>query len=409
MLHEKHQSHNPFCAPSVFDLPLNTEACQQIYATALRRLSRDSQMVERESALTSDFVREQIHRYGADRCLLHPAESEQIFQGVTLDVYQTIKELYCSRLERSIQMVTRILHAMAQRMNAPCLTNEAIWAICLSLEKLRREETVVTIQRNSDLWWIGEIASASLTHLEPSCAQESPPLVVGVIDMTHSRVLSLQIGKQTVREQLRTQVLYEALCSMRQPDPKGVAGLRWHLPAKIVVEKLPGQNWQTWSESIGIPLESSHSSFCFLEDLRDLWENVFSTRKLSPDQRGRVFESALNMTYGTSPQRSCEENERTFSHLCGYMTDPAWLFPALRMLLPAVSAANTHAEGVCCNSLHYTHELLSYWPETPVIVRPSAWTEATAWIYLDGEMLCQAVARELVRRDGSSFPHQLRG
>lgn len=138
VLAEKQLINNPFGDLTTFNQPLHPDLCQQIYATALRRLSRDRQLPTPPSLSTLE-VQKRIGLYGFDSCLLHPKDLLYMFRGVTLAVYQTIKMLYCSRFERSISIVTRILHAMAKQRNVPCLTNEAIWAICLSLEKAPKD------------------------------------------------------------------------------------------------------------------------------------------------------------------------------------------------------------------------------------------------------------------------------
>jgi hypothetical protein len=56
---------------------------------------------------------------------------------------------------------------------------------------------------------------------------------------------------------------------------------------------------------------------------------------------------------------------------------------------------------VAFDGLHYTEDLLTYWPGSRITVKRSEHTEAVLWIYLGGEILCQAMARELARRDGS--------
>lgn len=49
----------------------------------------------------------------------------------------------------------------------------------------------------------------------------------------------------------------------------------------------------------------------------------------------------------------------------------------------------------------YGYRLLTLFPNTPVTLRQSEHSEATTWIYLDGETLCEAKARELRRPDGT--------
>ena len=403
-LHANQQPDDPGDPASLFTVPLAREQCQQIYATALRRYASASSGLPGYCGHSAEWVREQIQRSGPEICLLHPQAVDQVFQGVTLAVYQTIKGLYCSRVARSIPMVIRMLQAMAFHQQVPCLTSEAIWAICLSLETLRREKTAVTVRRDAGCWWVGSLI------LPWSEAPGQMPCVVGVIEKTHSTVLAVQTGPSARRAQFQRQVLYEALCTLRRPDAKGAAGLCWHLPTHLLWEGASSQEtwWKRWSDEMGIVGEATFSTFGLLEELRALWGEVRKTHVDTPDRWGILFESALNSVYGTSPLRTFEEQEQRYSHFRGYMTDPAGLFPALRMLLPTFPGVITVPGEVWCQGLHYAHDLLSSWPNAPVVVRPSAWAEATAWIYLEGEVLCQATARELMRRDGSAFPHPVR-
>ena len=80
--------------------------------------------------------------------------------------------------------------------------------------------------------------------------------------------------------------------------------------------------------------------------------------------------------------------------------------PALRQLLP-VHPGTIDADGaVEFDGLHYEDDLLKYWPGHRVQLRRSEQAEATAWVYLDGEVLCQAMARELRRKDGTHRPNR---
>src|SRR5258708_455384 len=76
----------------------------------------------------------------------------------------------------------------------------------------------------------------------------------------------------------------------------------------------------------------------------------------------------------------------------------------LRAFLPQHPSAITAEGTVPFDGLHYTHELLLYWPGSPVTLCRSPYAEATAWIYLGEEILCQAQAQELRRHDGSYRP-----
>ena len=100
--------------------------------------------------------------------------------------------------------------------------------------------------------------------------------------------------------------------------------------------------------------------------------------------------------------------EWDYSHLVGYNRDPAWQFPALRRLLPSHVSTIGDDGTVAYDGLHYENDLLAYWLGHGVTLRQSEASEAIAWIQLDGEILCRAVARELRREDGSYRPNRSR-
>jgi hypothetical protein len=114
-----------------------------------------------------------------------------------------------------------------------------------------------------------------------------------------------------------------------------------------------------------------------------------------------MFDSYLHKAYSYSPLRSREERDREYLHLVGYNRDPVWQCPALRHFLPLHGGSIARDGAVPYDGLHYADELLTYWAGAPVTFRRSEQMEALIWIYLDGDLLCQAMARELQRRDGS--------
>jgi hypothetical protein len=141
-------------------------------------------------------------------------------------------------------------------------------------------------------------------------------------------------------------------------------------------------------------------------DLQQLWADLRTRLAVAPARWAVVFESALNRAYGTSPLRTREEADHRFGRLTGYRRDPASLVPALRALLPLREAEILQEGEVLYDGLHYADDLLSHFAGSRVAVRRSEHTEAVIWVYLDGEILCQAMARELARRDGSYRSHR---
>src|SRR4051794_13471949 len=119
---------NPFCTTSNLNAPLSLDLCQQIHYTALCQAAQDGHEVPPPVNRYLPELKERAHWQGRSLYLLHPDDIERIFHGVTLSVYQTIGQLYCSRLELSIPMVNRILLGMATHAETDAIDLEAVWA-----------------------------------------------------------------------------------------------------------------------------------------------------------------------------------------------------------------------------------------------------------------------------------------
>ncbi|SRR5258708_23761759 len=137
---------------------------------------------------------------------------------------------------------------------------------------------------------------------------------------------------------------------------------------------------------------------------RNTWEPGIAGQTLDLNTCAMLLDSYLYRIHGYGPLRELKERVRASTPLIGYNQDPAWQFPLLRAFLPQHPSAITAEGTVPFDGLHYTHELLLYWPGSPVTLCRSPYAEATAWIYLGEEILCQAQAQELRRHDGSYRP-----
>jgi hypothetical protein len=388
---------NPFCSTSLLNLPLTEGVCQQIHAEALLRTSRESSVQSVvPSSVEGALLRELRQRFGPAICLAHPREIEHLFCGVTLLVYQQIESLYCSRLARSIPMVTRLINAMARKAGVPAIHEEAIWAICLYLDERRLQQTRVTTQHISATWWIGTIVERA----------RDQHLLVGLIDLSCLRVLAFRVGTCRSREELYALTLYDALLGTRHPDRESAGGVTWQVPTTLVSpDQLPA-GCHTACTSLGVSTQHGSPSIPLVGELQALWAKQRAHLEIAPGQWAVAFDSALNRAYGTSPLRTREQANHRFRHLTGYQSDPAGLMPGIRALLPSHDAEILREGEVLFDGLHYVDELLSYFPGSSVEVAPSPQTEATMWVCLDGEILTQAMARELARRDGSYRSHR---
>lgn len=389
---------NPFLHTHLFNLPLQHTLCQQIHCVAMKE-AVDGLYPE---AVPVNFLlqewRERARYWGSEVYIAHPAHIDQVFRDLTLAVYQTIEELYCNRLERSIPMTHQILSKMAAEAGMPAVTYEAVWAICLYLEEKRQITSEVTLNRTEAEWSLMQLRPP--INLCDAKGQVFSPVLLALIGPEHSTVLSFRFAHESKVLEAAALVLYDAISAQRIPSPEGVTGLLWNLPTQIDSQiDLSQETLQVLRRS-GIAVRSLVYSTALPAGLTD-WGNGLTEKTLDQQNAVRTFDFYLHQTFGYGPIRRQRNLTYKLSHLIGYSKDPAWQFPVLRQLLPENETVISVEGQVEYDGLHYEHPLLKYWPGQKVTLRQSEYAEATAWIYLDGDILCQAEARELRRPDGS--------
>ena len=89
---------NPFWSQSALNSALRKELCQQIHYEAVRAATRGRYPENVPAHISIMRLQQSARMQGQDVCIWHPADLDQVFEGVTLAVYQTIESLYCSRL-----------------------------------------------------------------------------------------------------------------------------------------------------------------------------------------------------------------------------------------------------------------------------------------------------------------------
>lgn len=390
---------NPYGAPGRLSLTIDREDCQLIHYRAMRAAVRGIRPEAVPASLPLAALRERARLDGAEAYLLHPADIESLFAGVTLAVYRTVRSLYCSRLGRSIKMVWRILSAMAQAAGARAVPYEAVWALCLSLEDTRRASLEVPLERGQDTWWLGQTAPDIV--IQEQAAPRYQPTITWCIAMGESRALAFRIASTAPVGEQTPLVLYDGVVALRRPLAHVNTGLLWRLPKRIATTIPLSSSLRAACVRVGIEVEETTVEPPLIQTVRERWERGVAGRTLRGGQCAGLLDTYLARAHGYSPLRESERHARELRSLVGYNQDPAWQFPLLREFLPAVASGVAEEGTVAYDGLHYAHELLSYWPGHPATVRRSAHMEAAAWIYLDGEILCLAYARELRRRDGS--------
>lgn len=389
---------NPFLSTNRLNLPLSHSLCQQIHFSALRRAARGlyPETVPTRIALTELKM---LSRYwGSEVYLAHPADVEAVFNGFTLTIYQTITELYCTRLERSIPMVHRLLSKMAEIANVPAIEHEGIWATCLYLEERRKESCEVSIVGTEAEWHLMELRPKIKIHDGKN--QAFSPILLGIVDLRRSIMLAFRMAHEEEVNDLIGPVIYDALVTQRKPSQEAVTGLAWDLPAAINSQINLPLNIQQVLTDMGIRTRTVDKDIT-LTGLKNTWAEAFTGKALEKRYFAKVFDHYLQNLTGYSPLRTQRSLTYKFSHLIGYSKDPAWQFPALRKILPERMGVIAPEGFIEYDRLHYEDPLLKYWPGCQVTLRRSEFGEVAAWIYLDGEILCQAMARELRRMDGT--------
>jgi hypothetical protein len=336
---------------------------------------------------------------GAEVYLFHPTEIERLFAGVTLAVYRAVRTLYCSRLGRSIKMVWQILGAMASAAGAAGIPYEAIWALCLHLEERRRASLEVHLDRGQEIWWIGQTTPD--IYIQEGTAPKYQPVITWCVEVREPRVLAFRIAPQAMACESAALALYDAITVQRRPYPRVATGLIWHIPQEIISPVILSPSCRAACARAGIKVQEITAALPFFQTLGEAWERGVAGRVLRSSHCGALLDTYLNRRCGYGPLREREQREREYTALVGYNQDPAWQFPLLREFLPLAASTITAEAAAPFDGLHYTHELLAYWTGYPVTVRRSAHMESAAWVYLDGEVVCHAHARELRRRDGS--------
>ncbi len=392
-------SKNAVAISSLAHVPLSGDMYQRIHASALRLATQGYYPQSVPEHIDLERLKQLSLRFGPDSYLVHPADIIAIFDGVTSAVYHMIETRYCSRLGRSIKTTWRILNAMAQHTQMPLLSYEAVWAICLYLEASRRASVDVSIERDQSCWWVGKVVP-DLRLRQRGSVWESPSIFF-VIDTQHSHALSFSFAFQALEEEWSALVLYEALVSQRRPHQKAISGLAWHLPQRVVSEVSLSKECRAVCTRLGIQVETAHRTLPLLQTIYENWAGSLAGSLLEENRCAILLDTYLYKMHGHGPIREQQEDQQRYADRVGYNRDPAEQFPLLRSLLPLHSGRIDREGSIIYDGLHYRDEVLLYWPNHLVTMRQSSYSKAKLWVYLDGEILCQAMAQEWRRFDGS--------
>jgi hypothetical protein len=291
---------------------------------------------------------------------------------------------------------------MATAANNPPITYEAIWSICLHLYERHHTEIEVTAVPQNITWLLTTIYPNAF--IRDQLNQSYQTCIDCVIELPTDRVIAFQIWPRLECETTYLRVLFDAFIFQRQPAPitEALAALTWPIPAAIAVDSSNVHpSIRMLCNKLNIQCAQAALSSSVLHSLHTPWDKDLEQRNIDHQTFEKIFDTYLHRIHGYGPhtleKREAFENAR----LTGYNQDPSWQFPALRCLLPAQGSMVADDGSVECAGVHFENELLPYWIGESVTVRRSLHNQAAAYIYVNDDVLCLGMARELRRRDGS--------
>lgn len=374
---------------AVFQNLLSLDTCQQIYYEALRNYARNLVQENAPVSLGWERIAAQARMGGPNVYLGHPDDVQEVFAGVSLEMFRQAERLFCTRHGRSIAMVTKII-SRQQELSQQQMVNEiAIWAICMYLAPKRNEMLHVTIERDNKTWYL-ESFDWEFSVIGQNFVSYQPVMIC-VYAPDRNQVLSFQFGERENLQNLQAMAIYQAVNACRTPDINGVAGLTWNVPGSFCSTLPLSEQVLKFCNLVGISVQVADEGHPALSEIRDTWPKDLQGRQISSNKLALIFDNYLYRKFESSPLLDQEDRARDFSGLIGYNRDPLWQFPALRALfLPEPGTVDASAQ-IRLGPWRYTDPLLALWQEQSVKILVSPSNSNSIWVYdLDGDVICTA-------------------
>ena len=353
----------------------------------------------RKAAERHQLLSEQAPQLSGNRAL---SEVTAFFSEVTEPLAEMIEALYSSALLRSATTVEEIMRRMAQAVGSTPLPPEVVLCVCSTFVRLPSWSTLA-VSRSPKTTWRLSWHQSTIPLLR--AAGGTPPIVVLVTDEPSGKVLAFRcLQSQSLPTSAELGLtLYDALV-----DPQlGQLSLRPQLrpPARLVIQGSLSPEMTQVAQEWGMEIvEGEPAGSPFLRQ----WEAELTGRMLDPVHYLRVFDRACERTFGYAPFLQKQRRARWMGWHSRLEYDPAWSVAGLRSLLPSV-VAQVRKDGILeWQGWHYCDreaDILSYWAQETVTLRPSPLTEALIWVYWKDGILCCAWAEELCHEDGSYRPY----
>ncbi len=351
----------------------------------------------RKAAERNQLLSEQAPQLSGNRAL---SEVAAFFSEVTSPLAEMIEALYTTPLLRSATTVEEIMCRMAQAVGSTPLPPEVVLCVCSTFVRLPSWSTLA-VSRSPKTTWRLSWHQSTIPLLR--AAGGTPPILILVTDEPSGKVLAFRCLQSPPTSAELGLTLYDALV-----DPQlGQLSLRpqLHPPAHLVIQGSLSAEMKQVAQEWGMEIiEGEHVESHFLRQ----WEAELTGRLLDPFHCLRVFDRACERTFGYAPFLQKQRRARWMGWHSRLEYDPAWSIAGLRSLLPSV-VAQIRKDGIIeWQGWHYRDreaDILSYWAQETVMLRPSPLTEAMIWVYWKDGILCCAWAEELCHEDGSYRPY----
>lgn len=375
---------------SIWNQPLSEDLCQQIIFEAIRNLFVQRIEDPFPDKVLEVRIKELSKTYGPNMYLFHPADSKELFDGVSLAIYKRIQTLFCSRIGRTTSMVAKIINRTQIEKGLPPVNEIAIWAMCGSMYR-KREESMDVSKSYVDTNWVLEKVDWKVSVVDANGEIYNPSAVI-VSDLAGNKIIAVQICKNNEIESAIVLAVYEAIIANRYGSRDGVAGVIWKLPIRLSTSVNLNSKVESFLEMIGVAT-TQYQPIGFVKDISDVWEADLLDRVIPEQKLSLILDNYLYRKFNYAPMLTKKDMDHSSRGLMGYSRDPLWQFPALRILFDKVSAVVGKNGMIAVGRWVYQDELLNLWTEQSVDILVSPSDAHSAWVFdLTGEVICQALA-----------------
>ncbi len=324
----------------------------------------------------------------------------RFFAAVTGPIADLVEALYTAPLLRDRGTISEILRRMARAAGQEPLAPAVVNGLCAGffrrrLERLGRDP----LGQQAATW---QISWQSTTVRLRERQGIRPTWVVLVTDQATGQIRAVRCTPDRPGPTEVQLALYDALifprAAGRYPGfltPPSRLRVQAPLPAAV---RQAAHVWRSEVQEIA-PVDCA---------LVQQVEQELGSRTLDPVQFLRILDGVCERTYGYAPfAAKCHAARQRGWHVAAD-SDPLRHCLGLRELLPAYLAQVDREGTVAWQGWHYRdydQDVLRYFPDAAVTVRPSPLSEAMIAVYWNEAILCCAVADELRHRDGSYRPY----